>query len=55
MKALLTSAPDPGAIARRLEMPVIAHATLAADSATWLAGRPELQPVQGAEPQAPRD
>jgi NAD(P)H dehydrogenase (quinone) len=36
MKALLAKAPDPAAIAARLEIPPISHACLAADSATWL-------------------
>jgi NAD(P)H dehydrogenase (quinone) len=32
---LLTAAPDPGSIARRLHIPKINHPTLAADSAAW--------------------
>jgi NAD(P)H dehydrogenase (quinone) len=35
-KALLTSAPDPAQIERRLEIPIVKHAVLAADSAEWL-------------------
>jgi hypothetical protein len=35
-KALLTSAPDPAQIERRLEFPTVKHAVLAADSAEWL-------------------
>jgi hypothetical protein len=36
-KVLLTLAPDPKEIARRLEIPTISHAILAADSVGWLA------------------
>jgi NAD(P)H dehydrogenase (quinone) len=35
-KGLLTTSPDPESIARRLGIPRIAHATLAADSMEWL-------------------
>jgi uncharacterized protein YbjT (DUF2867 family) len=35
VRALLTPAPDLGAIAARLELPQIAHAALAADSVRW--------------------
>jgi uncharacterized protein YbjT (DUF2867 family) len=35
MRALLTPAPDLDAIARRLEFPALAHASLAADSTRW--------------------
>jgi NAD(P)H dehydrogenase (quinone) len=35
-KALLAKAPDPTAIAQRLELPTVAHARLAAESSTWL-------------------
>ena len=34
---LLTSAPDPNSIARRLKLPSLNHPSLAADSASWLA------------------
>jgi uncharacterized protein YbjT (DUF2867 family) len=35
LRGLVTAAPNPGTIARRLEIPRIAHAALAADSAGW--------------------
>jgi NAD(P)H dehydrogenase (quinone) len=42
-KGLLTPAPNPEAIARRLSIPRLSHATLAADSAEWRASHSPLR------------
>jgi NAD(P)H dehydrogenase (quinone) len=49
MKALLAKAPDPAAIAERLQLPPLAHARLASESRNWLGTHAPSLPAAAAD------